>query len=362
MLGISLYPDKTTLEEDIAYLKLAKSYGYQRVFMSMLQIDVNNPKKSIQRLKESISYANQYDMPVTLDIHPIVFDYLKIEDYDLSYFHELGVDTIRLDSGFNGRIEAMMTHNPYGISIELNMSNDIKYLDLIHSYCPNRQYLKGSHNFYPQKYTGLSLQSFMNCSQRFLHYHIPSAAFINSQQAAISPWPVSEGQCTLEMHRDLPIEIQVRHLKMLHMVDDMIIGNAYASEDELRKAKEAYESQIDVLRMELFEDTTELETEMIFKYPHEYRGDASEYVIRSSKNRRRYQGIILEAHEQKREIHRGDILILNNKYGQYQAELQIALCDRAGDERINVVGEVCEEDMILLDLLRPFQTFRLERK
>ena len=55
-------------------------------------------------------------------------------------------------------------------------------------------------------------------------------------------------------------------------------------------------------------------------------------------------------------------MILNNKYGQYQAELQIALCDRAGDERINVVGKVCEEDMILLDLLRPFQTFRLERK
>ena len=33
MIGIALYPDKTTFKEDVAYLKRAQRYGYQKVFM-----------------------------------------------------------------------------------------------------------------------------------------------------------------------------------------------------------------------------------------------------------------------------------------------------------------------------------------
>ena len=58
MIGIALYPDKTTFKEDVAYLKRAQRYGYQKVFMSMLQIDIQDPKKSIRRLKESMAFAN----------------------------------------------------------------------------------------------------------------------------------------------------------------------------------------------------------------------------------------------------------------------------------------------------------------
>lgn len=362
MLGIALYPDKTTIEEDKNYLSLAKKYGYQRVFMSLLQIDIENPKKSIQRLKESIQYANELQMEVTLDIHPMVFQYLKIKEDDLSYFAKMGVHTLRLDSGYDGRIEAMMTHNPYHIHIEVNMSKETNYLDLISSYHPQKQYLKGSHNFYPQRYTGLSLQSFMRCSQKFQNAHLSSAVFLTSQQAKVSPWPISEGLCTLEMHRDLPIEVQARHMKMLDMIDDWFIGNAYASEEELKTVSEIYHSQIDTLYIEINDDITDLEKEMLLKYIHEYRGDASEYVIRSSKNRQRYYQCSLPAHNIPKEIQRGDLLILNENYGQYKSEVQIALTDRQADARINVVGRVRHEDMILLECLKPFQCFQLLEK
>ena len=112
MIGIALYPDKTTFKEDVAYLKRAQRYGYQKVFMSMLQIDIQDPKKSIRRLKESMAFANELGMLVMLDIHPMVFDYLKMKEDDLSYFHDIGVKILRLDSGYNGRTEAIMTHNP----------------------------------------------------------------------------------------------------------------------------------------------------------------------------------------------------------------------------------------------------------
>lgn len=362
MLGIALYPDQTTIEEDKKYLRLAKEYGYQRVFMSLLQIDINNPKKSIQRLNESIQYANQLDMAVTLDIHPMVFQYLKMKENDLSYFAQMGVQTLRLDSGYDGRTEAMMTHNPYHIHIEINMSKEINYLDLIDSYHPDKRYLKGSHNFYPQRYTGLSLQSFIRCSQKFQKYHISSAVFLTSQQAKISPWSISEGLCTLEMHRDLPIDVQARHMKLLAMVDDWFIGNAYASETELKTVSQIYHSHMDTLTIETFNDITKLEKEMLFQYIHEYRGDASEYVIRSTKNRQRYYQTSLPAHEIQRDIKRGDILILNEDYGQYKSEVQIALTDRQSDAKINVVGKICQEDMILLDYLKPFQSFQFIEK
>lgn len=361
MLGIALYPDKTNLKDDQDYLLKAKKYGYQRVFMSMLQIDKDDPKKSIRRLKESIAFANELNMEVTLDIHPMVFQYLKMKEDDLSYFSQLGVKTIRLDSGYDGKVEAMMTHNPYHINIEVNMSNETNYLDLIHSYHPYRQALTGSHNFYPQRYTGLSLEAFKRCSQKFIKYHISSAAFLTSQHASVSPWPISEGLCTLEMHRDLPIDVQSRHMKMLGMVDDWFIGNAYASDEELKAVSEIYQSQIDILHIKLFEDVTELEKEMLLKYHQIYRGDASEYVIRSSKNRERYYKQDLPAHG-KSDIHRGDILILNEDYGQYKAEVQISLMNRPYDPRINVVGHILEEEMILIDCLKPFQSFQFQIK
>lgn len=361
MLGIAVYPDKTLFEDDAKYLKLAHDYGYQRVFMSMLQIDINDPKKSIRRLKETIKYANELNMLVMLDIHPMVFDYLKLKEDDLSYFHKLGVDTIRLDSGFNGRIEAMMSTNQYGIKIDLNMSNNTHYLDLILDYQPQIQNISGSHNFYPQRFTGLSLDSFIKCSTRFKENHIHSAAFINSLEANISPWPIFDGTCTLEDHRDLPIDIQVRHFKMLKMVDDLIIGNAFASEEELKVVKEIYDDPIDYLNVCFYDDVTALEKQIVCCL-HDYRGDASKYMIRSSHNRKNYFKESIKASNTVRDIHRGDILVLNDDYGQYKGEVQIALVDRIGDQRINVVGRIVEEEMILLEQLKPFQKFILKEQ
>lgn len=361
-LGIALYPDKSELEQDQSYLKMAKSIGYERVFMSFLQIDIQDPMRSIRRIKESARLAHEMGFSVTLDIHPMVFTYLKCKEDDLSYFHDMGIDILRLDKGYDGNTEAMMTHNPFGIQIEVNMSNHTHYINRILDYRPNTEYLCGSHNFYPQRFTALSLSTFLSCSEIFHHQHIHSAAFITSQHASISPWTISEGLCTLECHRDLPIHVQAQHMKMLDAVDDIIIGNAYALKEELCDVKKVFDTSVDALHVQVDKETTALEKELMFQGIHEYRGDASAYVIRSSKNRAKYHTCKLPAHTHKKSIHKGDILILNEDYGQYKAELQIALCDRDGDDKINVVGHIKEEEMILLDAMRPFQKFQLKEE
>ena len=361
-LGISLYPDKTELQDDLRYLELAKQYRYERVFMSFLQIDINDPMRSISRIKESALLAHSMGFSVTLDIHPMVFQYLKCKEDDLSYFHAMGVDVLRLDKGYDGVTEAMMTHNPYGITIEVNMSNHTHYLSRILDQEPDVEHLIGSHNFYPQRYTGLSLSRFLTCCQIFHENHIHSAAFITSPSANISPWPVSEGLCTLECHRDLPLSVQARHMKLLHAVDDIIIADAYASEEELRQVREVMDASIDEVEVELYPETSILEKELLFQGSHEYRGDASEFVIRSSRSRMKYHTKELLPHEEPRVIHRGDILILNEAYGQYKAEVQIALTDRQSDPRINVAGHITWDNMVLLEALRPFQKFQLIEK
>ena len=361
-LGIALYPDNTELIEDQAYLKMAKDIGYERVFMSFLQIDVNNPMRSIQRIKESAKLAHDMGFSVTLDIHPMVFTYLKCKEDDLSYFHAMGIDVLRLDKGYDGYTEAMMSHNPYGIMIEVNMSNHTHYLQRILDHQPDTEHLCGSHNFYPQRFTALSLSTFQTCSEMFHRHHIHSAAFITSKHASISPWPISEGLCTLECHRDLPLRVQAQHMKMLNAVDDIIIGNAFALKEELGEVKQVFDTSIDELHIHLHEETTPLEKELLFQGVYEYRGDASAYVIRSSKNRAKYHTYSLPAHAVTRDIHKGDILILNEAYGQYKAELQIALCDRLADSKINVVGHIVEDEMILLDAMCPFQKFQLKEE
>ena len=37
-LGLSIYPDHSTFEDNANYLKLGHKYGFKRIFMSMLEV------------------------------------------------------------------------------------------------------------------------------------------------------------------------------------------------------------------------------------------------------------------------------------------------------------------------------------
>ncbi|MBH8609307.1 DUF871 domain-containing protein [Thermoactinomyces sp. CICC 10521] len=358
-LGVSIYPEHSTPDRDQAYLKLAQEYGFSRVFSCLLSVQ-GSREKILADFKETVAYANRLGMQVVVDIAPRVFQALKISYEDLSFFNELGASGIRLDLGFTGREEAAMTYNPYGLKIELNMSNGTRYLEQILSYQPKRENLLGCHNFYPHRYTGLAYDHFLHCSWQFKEKGIRTAAFVSSQAASFGPWPVTEGLCTLEMHRTLPVDVQAKHLFATGVIDDVIVGNAYASEEELRAL-----SQIDPDRLtftvQLNEGITELERKIVLEEPHFYRGDVSDYLIRSTQSRVKYKDVPIPPHLTV-EIKRGDVLIDNDLYGQYKGELQIALKPMKNEGKTNVVGRIAEEELILLDMLKPWSPFRFEHK
>lgn len=141
-------------------------------------------------------------------------------------------------------------------------------------------------------------------------------------------------------------------------INDIIIGNAYASETELKEMSEAFNSLYPVIKVSPISDITPLEHAIVFNNQHTYRGDRSEYIIRSSEMRMKYAKEDIPVHNAS-DIKRGNVLIDNNDYGQYKAEVEIALQSMPNDGRANVVGYIDEKELFLLDYLRPWSNFNL---
>ncbi|PQZ57124.1 outer surface protein [Bacillus sp. MYb209] len=358
-LGVSIYPEHSTIEKDKEYIVLAQKYGFKKIFTCLLSVE-GDKEKIIKEFKEIIEFANQLGMEVMVDISPRVFGDLDISYADLSFFSDLGAYGIRLDMGFTGNEESIMTYNPYNLKIEINMSNATNYLDNIIAYKPNKENLVGSHNFYPHRYAGLSYDHFLKCCEKFKFHNIRTSAFISSHAATYGPWPVTEGLCTLEMHRELPIVTQAKHLFATEVIDDVIIANAYASEVEL-EALGKLNRELCTFNIELYDTITELEKKIVLEEPHFYRGDVSEYLIRSTQSRVKYKREEFEP-TYTPDIRRGDILIENKLYGQYKGELQIALKEMQNSGKTNVVGRIVEEEIFLLDYLNPWEKFQFSIK
>ena len=84
-LGVSIYPEHSTVAKDKEYLSLAASYNFKRVFACLLS--VNKPIQEIkEKYTEIITHANQLGMEVVMDIAPHIFAELGIAYNNLSFF------------------------------------------------------------------------------------------------------------------------------------------------------------------------------------------------------------------------------------------------------------------------------------
>lgn len=354
-LGVSIYPEHSTPEKDMAYLTLAAKYGFSRVFTCLLS--VNKPAEEIKAdFKQVCEHANNLGMEVIVDVAPRVFTALGITYDNLSFFKEIGASGFRLDEGFNGGVEANMTYNPHGLKVEINASSDSPYIDLVMFHKPARSKLIACHNFYPQTFSGLDLPLFKAASKKLRGYNIPIAAFVGSQEeGTYGPWPVNEGLCTLEAHRTMPIDAQARHLFATGLVDDVIIANAYASEEELKALSEVDRDML-TFGVELEPTVSEIEKEIIFEFKHHVRADMPKFMARSTMCRLAYANADIPA-TNTRDLKRGDIIVVNNEYGHYKGELHIILEDMPNDGRKNVVGHIPEYEHVMLEYVVPNAKF-----
>lgn len=355
-LGISIYPEKSTIEEITSYIDKAAKAGFTRIFSCLLS--VNEDKALIMEHFSKINaYAKEKGFEIILDVSPRVFDELGISYKDLTFFKELGADGLRLDAGYSGSEESIMSFNPQDLKIEINMSNDTNYIDTIMNYMPNKYNLIACHNFYPHAYSGLNFEHFMNCTKRFTRYGLRTAAFVSSQaEDTFGPWPVTQGLPTLEMHRYLPVHVQIKHFIALGNIDDIIISNCYPSQKELDLISKMRLDMV-TFNVKLLDSIPEIEKKIVLEEMHFNRGDFSDHLIRSTQSRVKYKGHDFTLFNAPEMIHKGDVVIESSLYGHYAGELQIARSDMLNSGKSNVVGHISEDEHFLLDFIKPWQKF-----
>lgn len=307
-LGLSIY--LKDIKKDKEYLELGIKYGFTRLFMSLLKVD------EVSDYIKLIKYAKELGYEVVVDVN---------QDLKVSY-KELGVNLLRLDEGNIDIAKDLL---------EINASVKQDYSG----------YKYACHNFYPLKYTGLNLDYFKEINQDLKKHNINIGAFVSSNENhAIGPWPINEGLCTLECHRYLPIDVQVKHMFMLG-IDTVIIANAYATEEELKACQEALFNP-NTLHIETIENS--VIEDIIIDEKHQLREEKNDTVLRSTLPRMIYKKYPIYKKDSY-QLYKGDVVIINDKIPHYKGELHILKRDIKNDGRYNLVGRISKEEHLLLD-------------
>ena len=378
-LGISVYPDLQSFDEIRSYIEKAAEYGFSRVFSSMWSVE-GTKEEVIAYFDRFIQTAHKNRMEVNLDVNPDLFERLGASPEELSVFNDLGVDILRLDTPFDPQTNKAIIKNPYDIKIEFNASivND-EFIDSIKEISDEKAVL-ACHNFYPQRYTGMKWQKYLEANRKLKQGNISIGAFVTSHNRnTIGVWDAKDGLCTVEKMRDMPLDTQIRMLMAAGNIDSIIIGNACASEEELKLAQEAIKdiepdinnpvvammlkmgSSMDrfypqkKIRVKLSENITENEKDILLNFfPHNDVGDSSEWIWRSRMARflkkdipyRKEEGDFFEP---------GTVMMVNNNYAHYAGEVQIALLPVRNDGIRNKIAYLSKDEMEILKLVKDFE-------
>lgn len=358
-LGISVYPEHAGNQACYDYMALAGKYGFKRVFTCLLSV-TESKEDIVANFSKFCEVAHENGLIVSVDTNPQVFKKLDATPFDLSVFAKMGVDIIRLDGHFGEFEDIEITKNPYNIMIEYNASCTMS-LDLMIKTGANRSNMCICSNFYPQRYTGMGLERFKELNELYQPLGLNNAAFVSSQQKDThGPWPVYEGLPTLECHRDLPIDLQLRHLVALGYDNDFFIGNAFASEEELAAMAKVNLNKI-TLKIDVDPYATDIEKEIITCDYHASRDDSNELVVRSSMPRMIFKDKAIAPRKvEAKHFHKGDVIIVNDNLKHYRGELMIVMKDIEVKENYNLVGHINKNEQLVLDCIKPRYSFKIE--
>ncbi len=374
-LGVSLYPEQETPEQIDHYLKLAKQYGFSKVFTSLFSVE-GTKEDIIKYFRDLSDAAHRYEMEVYGDCNARFFMQMEASPDDLSVFREMGLDVLRLDLMFNDERDVAIVNNDQGLGVQLNASL-VPAVKHIIEMGGDKSRIIGSYNFYPLRNTGAGSEDVYQTNEYFRSEGMKTQIFISSNAiGAHGPWPVSDGLPTVEMDRDLPIGLQLRHMVALK-ADEVIIGNAFASEEELKEVadtmKQIYvygedrpfyfpgiRDQIPIgdiervpLTIELAEDISDNEKDLLFGFVKHNVSEYTHTIIRSRWGRFDFKFTPIVPRECDKEYFEpGDVVILNDNVERYKGEVHIAVKPIRNNRTLNYAGRIAPEEMFLLEYLK----------
>lgn len=355
-LGISLYPERSTPERDEAYLAAASKLGFDRIFTCLLSV-TGSCEQTMAEFGRFMERAHDHGFQVAVDTNPEVFSRLGATPADLTPFATMGVDVIRLDGHFDDRGDIQITRNPEGIMIQYNASSNVA-LDLMIERGADPRNMCVCHNFFPQRFTGLGKTRFEELSRKYRGMGLSVAAFVSScERDTFGPWEVYEGLPTCEDDRTRPIDLQLRHLLATGLVDDVLVGNCFASQEELELMAAVDTTRV-TFSVDLDEGVGDEEVRALWGFDHATRTDASDYLLRSSMPRLSYRDRNIPARAVPGGmLRRGDVMVVNDRLARYRGEVQVALRDIPDDGTRNRVGRIPQQELFLLECVLPEHPF-----
>lgn len=378
-LGISVYPEQETIDEIEQYLTLASKYGFSKVFTSMFSVP-GTKEEVFNYFKNFTEIAHKHNMIVSGDCNTQFFKKMGATEKNLKIFKEMGIDVVRMDMSYMDQRDVDLINNEYGIGIEMTAAV-WQPIEIAIKNGANPENFSACHNFYPERYTGADLASVKDVNQRLRDLKVKCTIFISSNvEGAHGPWPVQNGLPTLEDHRWISVDKQVKHIIAMGNVDEILFGNAFASEDEFKVIhKVISEACVDLPKDEalgllgdylphgkmirvpfgivLENGITDIEKQVLYDTIHN-AGEYTYYMLRSRWGRMKYKGQEIPVRTCNQEVyHRGDVVIVNDNLKHYRGELQIVLKDMKVDGQRNLLGHIPEDEMILLDEMTMGKSF-----
>lgn len=330
--GISVYAG-LGMKNPEQYLKKAKKYGASKVFSSL-----HIPEASSDLLEEFLlilETCHHENLPIYVDTSPQYFHLIPFDRYPNL--------AIRLDFGFTDE-EILELSQKYPLVLNASTLTPFQ-LKRLTSMGIDFSRISACHNYYPRPETGLSTPYFQETTKLCKKYDLSVDSFISG--TAWKRPPLQEGLPTLEKHRNLPPILSAQESFALG-VDCVLFGDQ-ATEEELENMSMLQEDHW-LLPVEWnTNDFKEIQDTL-----HQNRVDSGEGLLRSMSRQSLESNIA--PHNCVERI-KGSITLDNCLYKRYQGEVQITLKDFKADPRVNVLGKVCDEG-VLLEYIKPLDKWK----
>ncbi|MFI3283949.1 MAG: MupG family TIM beta-alpha barrel fold protein [Erysipelotrichaceae bacterium] len=347
--SISVYLSKDNDWDKIeAYINKAVKLGFDEVFSS-LHLPELSFEEQLNGIEKLMHIIKENHMRIIFDVGGDTLSIIFTDKEKEAFIKSLEIDAMRLDCYYTQQqVKDIITK--LGVKEFVLNASTLKeetlrqQADLIRS-IENNLLISACHNFYIREESGISVSYMQAQNTMIKQYGMKISAFVPSLNCPRGP--LFLGLPTLEKHRCCDITLAALELLYLYGNDRVMIGDPFASDEELIKVADIIQEKPLSIPVEIYTEDAVVKDKLLNK-THYFRTDNGAYAHRleSSREMAAFDRKIKPENQIKRQIN--DITVDNENYQRYSGEIQIMLEERPMDERVNVVGKVLDDQLLKL--------------
>ena len=287
----------------------------------------------VEDVQAMCDWLHSQGFSIMADVSPYTLEHFEVDSL-ADLVTQLHLDNLRLDFGFDLQSladelqDVTLTFNASTILGEMEAHEESFYM----------------HNFYPRPETGLDIELFERLNKQIRESKGKLFAFLSGDLDRRGP--IFEGLPTLEHHRNLAPYAQYVDLIQTYEMDAVYLGDLNLSDKQLELILQFQEDGM--IRMPV---TFKQENEYLFNQLFTVRVDSPKGLIRVQESREFAQrGKEITPKEIMDRV-RGTVTMDNARYKRYSGEVQIMREDYPADERVNVIGKLSDDYLLLINNL-----------